>query len=82
MITCQTCFNQKMRVEDYYVLTLEIKNNKSLQECFQKLAEPEVITDYYCENCDKKVETIEKQVKIKKLPRFLFLHLQRLVFDL
>ncbi len=28
------------------------------------------------------MELITKQLRIKKLPKFLFLHLQRLIFDL
>lgn len=54
VITCKSCFNTKVKIEDFYVLTLEIKNNKSLIECFEKLNEPEIITDYFCDQCQRK----------------------------
>ena len=82
MITCQSCFTTKSKTEDFYVLSLEIKNQKNLSECFEKLTEPEIITDYYCEICAAKVESIEKTIKLETLPNYLFLHFQRLVFDL
>lgn len=64
------------------MLTLEIKNHKNLSECFEKLTEPEIITDYFCDQCDKKVESIEKKIRVQELPSYLFIHFQRLVFDL
>ena len=62
-------------------MSVEIKNLKTLQECMNKYVEPEIICDFFCDFCDKK-ETIQKYHKFKSLPPFLFLHLQRLVFDL
>jgi ubiquitin carboxyl-terminal hydrolase 34 len=82
VITCQNCFTNKVNVEDFYVLSLEIKNLTSLSQCVEKMVEPEVICDYYCNTCDKKVEEIHKYRKFETLPNILFIHLQRLVFDL
>ena len=82
MITCQSCFTVLSRIEDFFVLSLEIKNHKTLTECFEKLTEPEIITDYFCDQCDKKVDSIEKKIRVQGLPPFLFIHFQRLVFDL
>lgn len=35
---------------------------------------------YFCEKCDKKVDTLKRQC-IKRLPRFLILPLKRFEFD-
>jgi ubiquitin carboxyl-terminal hydrolase 34 len=40
----------------------------------------EIVQDYKCENCEKKVE-IKRCSTIKRLPNTLIVHLQRLVFD-
>ena len=82
VITCQNCFTHKPNLEEFYVLSLEIKNQSSLQECLDKMVEPEVICDYYCNTCDKKVDEIHKFRKFNSLPNILFIHFQRLVFDL
>lgn len=38
---------------------------KSLKESFDKLIQVEEISDYFCEDCNKKVEKITKQMLIK-----------------
>ena len=82
VITCQNCYQQKQRYDGFYVLTVEVKEKKNLYECLDKLVEPEVISHYFCQFCEQKVETIHKTNKFQQLPPYLFIHLQRLVFDL
>lgn len=41
----------------------------------------EIISDYNCEACNKKVD-LEKRLTIDKLPNTLIIHLQRITFDL
>ncbi len=41
----------------------------------------EIISDYNCEACNKKVD-LEKRLSIDKLPNTLIIHLQRITFDL
>ena len=41
----------------------------------------EIIEDFKCNACDKKVE-IEKKIAIKNLPNTLIVHLNRITFDM
>jgi ubiquitin C-terminal hydrolase len=82
VIGCEACFSQRQRVETFYILSLEIKHLRSLQECLHKHVETEIICDYYCDYCEQKVETTQKYLRFRALPPLLFIHLQRLVFDL
>lgn len=82
VITCQNCLTNKVNEEKFYVLSLEIKNMSMLKECMERMVEAEVICDYYCAVCDKKVGEIHKYRRFSSLPKILFIHFQRLVFDL
>ena len=82
IISCDECDNQKERVENFYIQTVEVKNQNNLKDCLDKLIEPEIICDYYCEWCDRRVESIQKYHRFQSLPPYLFIHQQRLVFDL
>lgn len=82
IINCEKCYHRKERIENFYILTVEIKGQNSLRDCLSRLIEPEIICDYFCEFCEGKVETIQKYNRFHSLPPFLFIHLQRLVFDL
>lgn len=64
-IICQTCKNKNEVLEHYYHLTLEVKGMKTLKDSFDKLIVPEEIADYFCVNCDRKVEKITKQTLLK-----------------
>ena len=55
---------------------------KNLKESFDKMILAEEISDYFCVNCDKKVEKITKQTLIKETPEILVINLQRIIFDL
>jgi ubiquitin carboxyl-terminal hydrolase 34 len=46
----------KNRIEDFYNLSLTVKDIKSMHESLQKLVEGEVINDFSCEGCGKKVD--------------------------
>ena len=68
------------RIEDFYNLSLTVKDIKSVHESLQKLVEGEVINDYQCEGCGKKVD-VSKRMLISQTPNVLIVHLQRLVFN-
>jgi len=79
-LRCGNCGNTRKTVEDFFNLSLEVANSKSIDEGLQKLVKGEIISDYKCEACQQKVE-LEKKVGIEKLPNTLIIHLQRIVFD-
>lgn len=55
---------------------------KTLKESLDKFIQPEEISDYFCEDCNKKVDKITKQILIKESPEILIINLQRIIFDL
>lgn len=81
LFTCSKCNNTKVREEDYFCLTLEVKNSKTLAESFSKFTNGEVINDYTCDLCSQKAD-VSKKTLVSKLPRVLIVHLQRIVFSL
>ena len=79
-VLCKNCQHISNRFEDFYNLTLEVKNLNNLKESLQKLSVPEIIEDFKCSNCDKKV-TINKITSLNKLPNVLIVHLKRFYLD-
>ena len=51
-----------------------------MKESLQKMVEGEIINDYECSGCKKKVD-ITKRTLISQTPNVLIVHLQRIVFD-
>ena len=74
------CRNISERKDSIIYLSLDIKGNKTLEDCLEKFTGEEKIEDYHCEKCDKKITHIKK-VLIDKLPNILILHLQRIAFN-
>ena len=75
-VICDACGNVSNRFEDFYNLTLEVANMKTLNDSLNKLILPEKIDDFNCEGCGKKV-TITKRTSLCDLPNILILHLKR-----
>ena len=75
-VICDACGNVSNRFEDFYNLTLEVANMKTLNDSLNKLILPEKIDDFNCEGCGKKV-TITKRTSLCDLPNVLILHLKR-----
>lgn len=53
---------------------------KSVHESLQDLIKSEIISDFDCDTCKRKVD-IQKRTLIASTPSVLFVHLQRLVFN-
>jgi len=79
-MVCQECGKIKNRAEDYYNMSLTVKDLKSVEESLQKQVEGEIISDYQCDGCNKKVD-LSKRTLISETPNVLILHLQRIVFN-
>lgn len=59
---CLECGKVKNRIEDFYNLSLTVKDIKSLYDSLQKQIEGEVINDYECEQCKKKVDISKRML--------------------
>ena len=79
-VLCQGCKHVSNRFEDFYNLTLEVKNINNLNDSLQKLIVPEIIDDFKCSNCNQSVQ-IKKVTSLNKLPNVLVVHLKRFYLD-
>ena len=75
-VICDSCKHVSNRFEDFYNLTLEVKNISNLTDSLHKLITPEKIEDFKCSNCNKNV-TINKRTSLSDLPNVLVFHLKR-----
>ncbi len=79
-LICPECGKVKNKAEDFYNLSLTVKDIKGMYESLQKLLEGEVISDFRCDGCKKKVD-IKKRTLISSTPNVLIVHLQRIIFN-
>jgi ubiquitin carboxyl-terminal hydrolase 34 len=79
-VVCQECGTCKNRIEDFYNLSLTVKDIKSMHDSLKTLVDGEVINDYECDTCKKKVD-ISKRVLLSSTPNVLIVHLQRIIFN-
>jgi ubiquitin carboxyl-terminal hydrolase 9/24 len=80
---CKGCPHKYDRTEDFLTIPVPVKNQKSLQQGLLATVQGEMLEGenaYYCEKCDKKVDTLKRQC-IKRLPRYMMLPLKRFEFD-
>ena len=75
-VICESCKKVSNRFEDFYNLSMEVKNINNLNDSLLKMTMPEKIEDFKCSNCNKNV-TISKRTSLCDLPNVLFIHLKR-----
>lgn len=83
MIKCTNCNRVSTREEDYYDISLVIKDKKNILESFEEFTTVEKMENenaYFCERCNSK-QTAEKSIKFKTVPKILNLQLKRFEFD-
>jgi len=79
-MVCTECGTVKNRLEDFYNLSLTVKDIKSVYDSLDQQVKGEMISDYFCETCQRKVE-LSKRTLIAETPNVLIVHLQRIVFN-
>lgn len=77
---CSNCKFVRENVEDFYHLSLEVKHLSNLYQGLEKFMAGDVIFDYYCDKCEETVN-LTRKTHIERLPSYLIVHLQRIVFD-
>ena len=83
-LICQVCNNSSKRDETFYILSVEVKNKKSVIESLNMYVSGEKLegdNQVTCNICTRKVDSI-KRCYISSLPNYLILHLKRFEFDL
>ena len=97
VVKCSECKNESVRSDKFLDLSLPIRNdflkifNKSLEMAFVNYLKPELLgleNQYKCEQCNKKVNIFiyskvnaDKYMQFTKLPKILFVQLNRFEFD-
>jgi ubiquitin carboxyl-terminal hydrolase 9/24 len=80
---CKGCPHYSEREEPFLAINLQVKNKHSIKESLDAFVEGEMLEGdnaYYCEKCEKKVNTL-KRCCIKRMPNVLFMVLKRFEFN-
>lgn len=80
---CKGCPHKYERAEPFLSLSISVKNQKSIEQSLNAFIQGEMLEGdnaYFCEKCDKKVDTL-KRTCVKRLPRHLIVALRRFEFD-
>ena len=79
-VVCKSCGNINSTYEDYFTLSLDIKNLKTIFEALNRFISGSEVSDYFCEKCKKRGE-VTKRTLLSSLPNILIVHLQRFAFN-
>ncbi|KAJ3438318.1 ubiquitin carboxyl-terminal hydrolase [Anaeramoeba flamelloides] len=83
-VICQQEQHKSERIEQFYTVSLDVKNKSHLLESLSSFIQPDHLIDdnaYHCSRCSKKVNAL-KRCSFLALPNTLILHLKRFDFDL
>lgn len=80
-MVCNECGNKRESAEDFYLLSVQVKDKKDIYSGLKHMTNGEIINEYHCEHCNKKVD-LTKKTCLKSLPNTLIVHLNRIVFDM
>jgi len=82
-IICKECNYTSNSPENFFMLSVDIKNKENLQEALELYIASDTLTgenQYYCQDCAKKSDAVKRCV-IKDLPNTLIIHLKRFEFN-
>ena len=83
-LICQDCPHRSSRDEPFLTISVDTQAKDSLSKGLQAFISGEMLEGenaYYCEKCDKKIDTMKRQC-IRKLPNILIVVLKRFNFNL
>jgi len=79
-VICTNCGHVSSTYEDYYTLSLEIKNQRTLDDSLDRFIAGSTICDYLCDNCKERIDATRRTL-ISTLPNVLIVHLQRFSYN-
>ena len=77
---CSNCNNESNKEDEFKLISLEVKDKKDLYESLDQYISEEVIDDYKCDKCNKKVK-LKKLSLFSSLPNILVFHLKRIIYN-
>ena len=72
-----SCGNAKNNCEEFYTLSLEVRNKATVYDSLRKQLDGEVIEDYKCDACNQSVK-LQNRTLLGSMPNVLIVHLQRI----
>ena len=83
-IKCNICKIENKSSEDFVILSLEIKDCKSIYESIELMNKHEILANnnqYHCSRCNCKVDA-EKYSKFEIIPNYLIISFKRFKYDI
>ena len=77
---CSECNNTTFKEEEFKLISLEVKDIKDLYQSLDNYISEEIIDDFNCDKCNKKVK-LKKSQMISSLPNILVIHLKKMVYN-
>lgn len=71
---CRGCGHKKESIDPFYLQSIKIKDKKTVQEGLEHHVQGEIINDFQCDNCNKRVDLTSKTV-LKTLPNMMIIHM-------
>lgn len=79
-LICSRCRVVKSKIEQSITVPLSVKNTQNIYSSFEKFVTPELLDDWYCDNCRQKSE-VSKGVLFNKFNKELLCGLTRFEFS-
>lgn len=77
---CKSCGFTKNTLDDFYTLSLQVKNKTGVHDSLKGMLLGDVINDWKCEACNQKVDLHQIEM-LADTPNVLIVHLQRICFS-
>lgn len=74
VMICKGCGNIRQSYDNFYNLSLEVKNQRNIYDGLTRFVSGETINDFKCEACNNRVD-VERKTLVHKLPNTLIIHL-------
>jgi ubiquitin carboxyl-terminal hydrolase 34 len=55
-LKCQSCGYAKTKEDNFYCLSVEVKNKHNIFDSLNAIRDGQIINDYQCDGCGKKVD--------------------------
>jgi ubiquitin carboxyl-terminal hydrolase 34 len=79
-LKCQNCGFAKTKEGNWFCLQVEVKNKHKIFDSLNAIRDGQIISDYQCDGCNKKVDVQERNF-YGDMPNVLIVHEQRIIFD-
>ncbi len=76
MLCMGGCDSMRERDEDYYTVSVTVKNKRNLEESLQEYVAGEILNEVNCDKCGKRVD-MNKRTVLHELRQSIIFHLKR-----